>query len=111
VNSNDNSSSDQNKNSLIQLEQELKEVRIRRKIAREKLKIIGDYIGFYTNKATGLGLAATGGLETLDPNFLEIILQDPLLVFGSGLGLLGGRAAINELGKIYDALRRGDEDE
>jgi hypothetical protein len=64
-----------------------------------------EYIGFGVSKVLGLGGLTIGGLETLDPNILPIVLSNPEIVAGVGLALLTGKSIISLITKVEKSLR------
>ena len=77
----------------------------RRELRKERLQAIEDYIGFATSKVTGFGLLGVGAIETLDPSLLPLVIQQPTVVFGIGLGLLVGKKAVDIAAKVLEATR------
>lgn len=89
------------------LEAKRRELEIHEKIWALRKSILDEKIAFWSSKGVGILLSLSGGAEVLDPNLLPIDFSNPSTVLGGGLALLIGKRVVDELGKVFDALRKG----
>lgn len=59
-----------------------------------------DYIGFAVSKLAGTSALVVGALESLDPNFLSVILPRPGLFVGAGMALLTGKNIVSLIARL-----------
>ena len=64
-----------------------------------------DYIGFAVSKLAGITALVVGGLETLDPSFLSVVLPRPGLMVGVGLALLTGKNIVSLIARLERSHR------
>ncbi len=51
--------------------------KISRAIRKGRFRTIDDCVSYIVSKVVGLGAFITGGLETLDPEILPVVIQEP----------------------------------
>jgi hypothetical protein len=59
-----------------------------------------DYIGFAVSRLAGVTALVVGGLESLDPNLLTVVLPRPGLMVGVGLALLTGKNIVSLMARL-----------
>jgi hypothetical protein len=67
---------------------------------KAQLAALNDYIGFAVSRLAGITALAVGGLESIDPNFLQIVVPRPGLFVGVGLAMLTGKSVVSLIARL-----------
>lgn len=91
----------------------LQKTRIESEIAEIKRKrfltAAEDYVGFFTTKLSGLGLATVGAVEALGPEIIQRIVLSPdtsASMAAAGVVMLGGKQISSALGTLVDVMSK-----
>jgi hypothetical protein len=86
---------------------QLRALKLRRKIRQEQLQIMEDVLGWVASKSIGSAAVFIGIMELVKPDFFPFVLTKPEACVAFGMALVLGKRFIGIAGRMIDAFKLG----